>query len=234
MVRRRGLRVRLPRALGRELTPRPTSPVSAPRWRRPAASPSPRELRKRDTRARLLAAARDVFAERGFPAATVDDIVTAAGSNRATFYLHFSSKAELLGEIVGTIEEYFILIDGTALEDAVRDGEPARLRAWIDDKLDHWTAIRPALGMLAHADSSPDVAQSVQDSHDKVIAQLQRALDAVDRFPPGERLARSTVAFGALQHLSRRYASDGWAGRLDREGAVEALAANWTALLLDP
>ncbi|SFI48983.1 MULTISPECIES: TetR/AcrR family transcriptional regulator [Microbacterium] len=219
--------------MGRQLIPRSTPPVSAPTGRGPAVSPPARAARKGDTRDRLLAAARAVFAERGFPAATVDDIVTQAGSTRATFYMHFSSKAELLGEIVGTIEEYFILIDGTALEDAVRVGDPDRLRAWIDDKLDHWTAIRPALGMLVHADSDPEVAQSVETSHDKVIAQLRRALDSADRFAPGERLARSTVAFGALQHLSRRYASDGWAGRLDRAGAVEALAANWAALLLD-
>src|SRR3954469_19097529 len=47
------------------------------------------------SRNRLLDAAVEVFAERGYERATVDAVVAAAGLSKGTFYWHFSSKAEL-------------------------------------------------------------------------------------------------------------------------------------------
>lgn len=48
------------------------------------------------TKRRMLGAALEVFAERGYNAATVEDIVTVAGVARATFYLHFKNKMEVV------------------------------------------------------------------------------------------------------------------------------------------
>ncbi|MGN6723113.1 MAG: TetR/AcrR family transcriptional regulator [Marmoricola sp.] len=45
-------------------------------------------------RQRILDAAMDVVGERGYPAATVADITTAAGVSRTTFYALFSNKLE--------------------------------------------------------------------------------------------------------------------------------------------
>ncbi len=49
------------------------------------------------TRIRILDTARTLLAER--PAATADDIAEAASLSRATFYRHFRSRNELLGEL---------------------------------------------------------------------------------------------------------------------------------------
>jgi AcrR family transcriptional regulator len=49
-----------------------------------------------DTRERLLRAAADVFAERGFDGTRVADIAAAAGVSNGALYAHFGSKAELL------------------------------------------------------------------------------------------------------------------------------------------
>ncbi|MBO1740428.1 helix-turn-helix transcriptional regulator [Leifsonia sp. TF02-11] len=51
--------------------------------------------RRRRTRARLLDAAFDVFAEQGVRAASVETIAEAAGFTRGAFYSNFSSKEEL-------------------------------------------------------------------------------------------------------------------------------------------
>jgi AcrR family transcriptional regulator len=48
------------------------------------------------TRARLLRAAADVFAERGYDGTRVVDIAAAAGVSNGALYAHFASKAELL------------------------------------------------------------------------------------------------------------------------------------------
>jgi AcrR family transcriptional regulator len=48
------------------------------------------------TRERLLSAAADVFAERGYDGTRVADIAAAAGVSNGALYAHFGSKAELL------------------------------------------------------------------------------------------------------------------------------------------
>jgi len=54
-----------------------------------------RERRLEHTRSLLLDAAEDVFAEKGFTAATLDDIAYAAGYTKGAIYKHFATKEEL-------------------------------------------------------------------------------------------------------------------------------------------
>jgi AcrR family transcriptional regulator len=49
-----------------------------------------------ETRERLLRAAADVFAQRGYDGTRVADIAAAAGVSNGALYAHFGSKAELL------------------------------------------------------------------------------------------------------------------------------------------
>jgi AcrR family transcriptional regulator len=54
------------------------------------------------TRERLLRAAADVFAERGFEGTRVAEIAAAAGVSNGALYAHFESKADLLVEALST------------------------------------------------------------------------------------------------------------------------------------
>jgi AcrR family transcriptional regulator len=55
--------------------------------------------RRKATRDRVLEAASEVFAERGFHGATVEDICERAGFTRGAFYSNFSSKDDLVLEL---------------------------------------------------------------------------------------------------------------------------------------
>ncbi|HVB41913.1 MAG TPA: helix-turn-helix domain-containing protein [Streptosporangiaceae bacterium] len=55
-----------------------------------------------ETRERLLRAAADVFAERGYDGTRVADIAAAAGVSNGALYAHFPSKAELLAGALRT------------------------------------------------------------------------------------------------------------------------------------
>ena len=68
---------------------RPPHPKS-PRWRR----------RKEERPAEIIAAALEVFAERGFAATRLDDIAERAGVTRGTLYLYFPSKEDLFKAVV--------------------------------------------------------------------------------------------------------------------------------------
>ncbi len=54
------------------------------------------------TRERLLRAAADVFAERGYDGTRVADIAAAAGVSNGAMYAHFASKADLLVDALRT------------------------------------------------------------------------------------------------------------------------------------
>lgn len=58
-----------------------------------------REARRLETRARLFDAALSEISERGFAAADVSAIATAAGVARGTFYFHFPTKEHVLAEL---------------------------------------------------------------------------------------------------------------------------------------
>ena len=57
-------------------------------------------MKREQRRKQLLSHARDVFAEKGYHAAKIDDIVAHANVARGTFYLHFVDKRTVFEELV--------------------------------------------------------------------------------------------------------------------------------------
>jgi AcrR family transcriptional regulator len=67
----------------------------------------PTRVRPADRRTELLAAARSVFAKKGYESATVSEIVSRAGVAQGTFYLYFPGKEALAGAFAETVSERF-------------------------------------------------------------------------------------------------------------------------------
>ncbi len=65
--------------------------------RRPSTA---RTRRGAATRARLLEAAREVFADRGYAASRVEDVVAVAGVSHGTFYTYFHNRADVLDALI--------------------------------------------------------------------------------------------------------------------------------------
>jgi AcrR family transcriptional regulator len=61
---------------------------------------SPSQSTNPDTRARILQAAAEIMAEKGYARATTKAIAAAAGVNEVTLFRHFGSKRNLLSEII--------------------------------------------------------------------------------------------------------------------------------------
>jgi len=86
------------------------------RQRRPA-----RYLRAERTARQILRAARRVFACKGFDAARIGDIASAARLAEGTIYVHFANKQELLRQACAvTANEILTTLDKTALTEAPR------------------------------------------------------------------------------------------------------------------
>jgi AcrR family transcriptional regulator len=65
-----------------------------------AAQRTARQLRADDTRARLFAAATELFATRGYHETTVDAIAKRAGVAKGTFFVHFATKDAVITDLV--------------------------------------------------------------------------------------------------------------------------------------
>jgi len=142
------------------------------------------ERRKEARPQELLAAALDLFVERGFAATRLDDVAKAAGVSKGTLYLYFSSKEDLFKAVVresivpllGEAEGLIVEFDGSS-EDLFRS---VMTRWWQDvgnTKLSGLTKL-----MLAEACNFPELASFYQEEvvnrGEKLFASmLQRGMD---------------------------------------------------------
>lgn len=72
---------------------------------------------RENTRARLLEAAADVFAEKALRRVTVDDVVGAAGFTRGAFYSNFTGIDELFFEVYSQQAELMLVAVREAIDD---------------------------------------------------------------------------------------------------------------------
>jgi AcrR family transcriptional regulator len=92
--RRRALTCRLPACIARE----------APIVKSDAGHTRTQSERREQTRRALIAAGRELFAERGFFSAGREDIVERAGVTRGALYHHFISKEDLFRTVYEEVE----------------------------------------------------------------------------------------------------------------------------------
>lgn len=110
-----------------------TDPADAARHRAPPVTAQGRELRARGRRTmrRLLDAGAACFAQRGFHAVRVDDIVKAARTSHGTFYLYFASKEDLFRALATEVATEMAALAGDF--PPITDGPEGRaaVRAWL-------------------------------------------------------------------------------------------------------
>ena len=141
----------------------------------------PRWQRRKDARpAEILTAALDVFAERGFAAAKLDEVAARAGVSKGTLYLYFTSKEDLFRSVVRTL-----LLPNLAMAErrfAEHTGSPAALlreivrtfgRAIAESKL----GAIPKL-IIAESANFPDLAKFY---YEEVISRGLRLLNGLIR-----------------------------------------------------
>jgi AcrR family transcriptional regulator len=85
--------------------------------------------RRGDTALKILAAARDVFSERGFAGTTVDEIARRAGVNKATLYYQIGDKQTLYAGVI--LDVMGSAADTTASEIQNATSPEEKLRTYI-------------------------------------------------------------------------------------------------------
>lgn len=198
-----------------------------------------REAQKKMTRRLILSTALQLFEEKGYAATTVDDIATAAGTTRVTFYAHFPSRSDLVRALIEELNETLGRSDSPthgstapALVEVVADGSPAALTGWLEATARDWDTVRPYTRAASEAAVVDPELRGVVDAWlDEATADVREGLDRADRFDPGSRRLRGVLAISQLDHLARNWKPGRW--DCDRDQVVALLAESWHALLGD-
>jgi AcrR family transcriptional regulator len=94
---------------------------------------------------KLLDAGMRVFAERGFHAARVDDIVRRARTSHGTFYLYFANKEELLRALAVECAHEMDALAGGVNSIAPNAAGAAELRRFLADFFDTYRRYGPVI-----------------------------------------------------------------------------------------
>src|SRR6188508_1267779 len=97
-----------------------------------AVASNPAATRGERTRGRLLEAGSAVFAERGFHAARVDDVVKTARTSHGTFYLYFSSKEDLFRSLATQVAAEMAALAGEFPEFPPSGDGSGAVREWLE------------------------------------------------------------------------------------------------------
>lgn len=154
-------------------------------------------------RGRILIAMAQSVAEKGYPAATVADVLARARVSRATFYALFADKADCYQHAYATATRVLADEIGAAAADEPDAAQALRasLRAYLTQLQQDRTLAR-AFIVEAHA-APPELRQERWAAHRGFAEHLQRlAGAAADQAgaPPPPGLA-GTAAVGALLHI---------------------------------
>jgi AcrR family transcriptional regulator len=187
-----------------------------------------RDEQRRLTRRRLADAALELFEEVGYAAATADGIAKRAGANRATFYLHYGTKADVVLEVMDRIHEDVIGVVtpvGQLEEPALTD-----VRAWLVQVVSFFDANRALID--AHHQAmpvEPRVAQRWWEGYEAMVDAMPRLwqhLTGEERDRERVRLISSLVG---LERMCWFLVVE--RAPVDRALLLDAMAEEWHALL---
>jgi AcrR family transcriptional regulator len=185
------------------------------------------------TRRRLLDAALEVFDEQGFNAATVEGIVSAAGAARATFYLHFNNKMEIVHELTEEVRPSVAELYGD-LDAAISGSQPVTrevVERWLRKAM-AWYEV-PAHRIIAF------VWQQLTIEPGDMVVRGISIDEHLPRYlalwtPPQREAARTRVIL--LSHLLSRayFLAQRHVLPTGEEAMISSLADLWTAGLFPP
>ena len=164
--------------------------------------------RRSSARGRLVASAHDLFRDRGFEAVSVAQLCQAAGVNKGSFYHFFSSKRELLLEVIDNAWDETGLLAGW---EAAPPRQPIQqLRQYFQDLFAYHYAERETCGrvrgsLLANlalelSARDPQVADKLAALFEREIAVFRVLLREANArgessLPNTDRTAESLVAY---------------------------------------
>jgi AcrR family transcriptional regulator len=188
-----------------------------------------RAAQKASTRTRIIDAAIDVFSERGYVGATIDEITQRAVTTPTTLYLHFGSKAGLVHHVLARADTHF---DRAYRELARIAADPtlADVRAWLHRTMTTWVSVSAVMkGVYEAAAVSTDVRAALTKAQDGQTAALAEALrTTAPALPEPDSVVYASIMLAPLTDYFGRFLRG---EPFPRARVVDAMAASWMAVI---
>jgi AcrR family transcriptional regulator len=184
-----------------------------------------REQQKLYTRQRLTEAALEVFDRQGYVAATIEDIVATAGASRATFYLHFKGKNEVvrafLEEMTTESFEIYRSLDVHASGFTWQD-----MRAWVTQTVTFWDRNRALVKAVGEAVAvEPDLAEELVGAVERIVDVMTNYLESWSGVDRDAARLRATLLILQLDRFCFFWKVQGV--EVKRNLALDALTDMW-------
>ncbi|MET7466689.1 TetR family transcriptional regulator [Nonomuraea sp. NPDC005501] len=143
-----------------------------------------------DTRSRILAAARTLFAERGYAGTSLADIAAAVGLTKTAVAYHFHPKDRLAAELLAPCADDMLTLLGAEFS-----GREAFLEALVGFVVRHRAVLRLIMEDVGGADDAPpgSPGEAIRTFRDELFARL------VGPEPDAGSRLRGWAVLGALQ-----------------------------------
>jgi AcrR family transcriptional regulator len=192
------------------LTPDSAPPRTAPERPASAAGAVRRHLPAEERREQILRAALSCFGEKGYHAATMDDLVRASGLSKGSLYWHFRSKEEVF---LGLFDSFAAVLYGE-WDAAAQSGADALdvLRRECELAVEVLSADRLFLlawaEFLNHPAARERMGQIYATARSKLTTIIERGREAgsLRPGPPAEQIAGALV--GAVEGLLLQWLVD--------------------------
>jgi len=194
-------------------------------------------VRRAERRRHLLDCALEVFAEKGYHAASISHIIKKAGVARGTFYLYFDSKRsvfeELLDEMLGALDTRVKRIDPSR----GASGVLAQMEANVDGVISYLLSNRPMLRLLLAEAVGLDAGfdQKLTEFYDRLLTMIEQALENGKQMKlVGRAIQTKVAALCILGSIKEVLYQEAMGGSLpDRQAVLdEVLRFNVRALLV--
>lgn len=188
-----------------------------------------RAAQREFTRSKLIEAGIEVFAQRGYARATIDEIAERAGATRATFYLHFKSKSDLLPELMMRSAVHYQRIFHE-LSPVVHEPTWESVRGWLAYAMGEWDAIRDlAAPVRAASVIEPEIHDLLMESEAQSVQELADALTAGSTpWGPADAYVFASILLAPLNHYFQLFLRG---VDFDRKRVLDAMAQAWMAII---
>jgi AcrR family transcriptional regulator len=145
-----------------------------------AVTRGPRAQQRRQSRQRLIGAARALCAEGRFLTCAVSDIADKAGLSRAAFYLHFKSKEDLLGAVMADQLDWYVRQHTAMTEQRAASAEG--IMEWLGQFVDGFRNAGELLVQFWMASPAQEIVRQQQANRLRGVEALGHRLPALRVF----------------------------------------------------
>jgi AcrR family transcriptional regulator len=167
----------------------------------------PRSRKGIETRARLVAAAKEVFELDGFLDARISDIAERAGLSHGSFYHYFESKEEVFREVAAAVEErlqeplYSVILDSSSTAppfERIHEGIRRNLEAYRDE-----ARIMGVIEQVSRFDD--ELRASRHERHHVSSAQIADSIRRLQRHGLADKQLDPDIAAAGLGAMTYRF-----------------------------